>query len=105
MMNDENVKPFVEDHLDLLAPAGNRFVAHPDAPTEIAAAAVEPDAPYTLALGPERGFIDYEVQAFAMLGFTPVRAGCHPLRVETALAFVTGQLELRRSHAATTGGT
>ena len=95
-------KPLIEDHLDHLVPGRNRYVAHPDADTDIAElgdAAADGPAPFTVALGPERGFIDFEVQALAMLGFTPVRAGQHPLRVETALAYVTGQLELMRRRA------
>lgn len=89
-------KPFLEDHLDHLTPGANRFVAHPDADTDLAQATLDSSAPFTIAIGPERGFIEYEVQALAMLGFTAVSAGHHPLRVETALAYVTGQLDLMR---------
>ena len=92
-------KPFIEDQLDHLVPRPNRYVAHPDADTDIADTTANGSIPFTVAFGPEGGFIDYEVQAFAMLGFTPVSAGRHPLRVETALAYVTGQLDLARKRA------
>ena len=90
-------KPFVEDELDALVPGPHRFVAHPIATTDTATLRLSPEGPFTLALGPEGGFIPYEVDALAAHGFTPVRAGDgHPLRVETALSLLTGQLQLLR---------
>jgi RsmE family RNA methyltransferase len=51
----------------------------------------------TLVIGPEGGLIDYELQSFAARGFELVRTGRQPLRVETALAYVSGQLRAARS--------
>jgi RsmE family RNA methyltransferase len=92
-------KPFVEDRLDELVPVGNRFVADPNAATALADARVAP-APFSLAIGPERGFLPYEVDALAARGFVPVHAGPHPLVVETALASLHGQLAVLRTLAA-----
>jgi len=89
-------KPFVEDRLDALVPRTARVVAHPAAATPTARAPVAAGAPFTLALGPEGGWIPYEVEMLAARGFVPVSAGPHPLRVESALALVHGQLALLR---------
>jgi 16S rRNA (uracil1498-N3)-methyltransferase len=45
-----------------------------------------------LAIGPEGGFIDREVETFRDIGFTEVSLGSRILRVETALAFLIGRL-------------
>jgi RsmE family RNA methyltransferase len=89
-------KPIVEDEIDGLAPKGPRFVAHPDAERDIAQLQFARSEPFTVALGPERGFTDYEVDLFTTKGFEPIHTGRHPLRVETALAVITGQLDLLR---------
>ena len=48
--------------------------------------------PVVLAIGPEGGFIDREVNTFRDIGFTEVSLGPRILRVETALAFLVGRL-------------
>lgn len=88
-------RPFVEDELDALATPAQRHVADPDAGTDVAMLHLVAAQPITLAVGPERGFTEFEVQLLATRGFTPVRIGEHPLRVETALAAMTGALRAR----------
>lgn len=90
-------KPFVEDRLDALLPATGRFVAHPEGAVDITAAEIPRSSPISLAIGPERGFTSYEVQALSDQGFTPLRSGTHPLKVETALPLLYGQLTLLRA--------
>ena len=51
--------------------------------------------PVVLAIGPEGGFIDREVNTFRDIGFTEVNLGPRILRVETALAFLVGRLSDR----------
>ena len=92
-------KPFVEDRLDALVPPDNRFVADPSAATALVAATVVA-APLTLAIGPERGFLPYEIEALGARGFVAVHAGRQPLRVETALANLHGRLALLRERTA-----
>lgn len=87
-------KPFVEDRLDALVPPA-RFVADPDAATATLAARVP--GPFALAIGPERGFTPYEVDALRAAGFSAVSAGPWPLRVPTAVALLAGQLTLLRA--------
>jgi RsmE family RNA methyltransferase len=90
-------KPFVEDHLDGRCAGASRWLADPDASRSIAQVADVPEGPLALAIGPERGFIGYEREQLVARGFVAIHAGAHPLRVETALAFVSGQLVLRRA--------
>lgn len=93
-------KPFVEDRLEGLVPEGPCFVAHPPAESPVHEARIRPDEPFTLALGPEGGFLPYEVETLRARGFVAVSSGRHPLRVETALALLTGQLQMLRRQAA-----
>lgn len=87
------VKPFVEDELDGLFPAGNRLLAHEgaSAPLETLAPAA---GPATLAIGPEGGFTTYELELLAGRGFQAVSFGPRALRVDAAVAFGLGQVEL-----------
>ncbi len=98
----DRFKPFVEDELDQLLPADNRFVADPGA-TVAAGEANVTENPLALVIGPERGLLDYEVSLLAQHGFAPVHAGPHPQRVEVAVPLVYGQLSLRRTGAPATG--
>jgi RsmE family RNA methyltransferase len=71
-----------------------KLVAHPGAPPIEAAL---PDAgPVVLAIGPEGGWIEREVETFVARGFTAVSLGAPVLRVETAVAAALGQLLVLR---------
>jgi len=86
---------FVEEVLpEVLAeiPAASRFVAHPGAGQLPCRA--EGSAQVALALGPEGGWIDDEVERFAAQGFRPVSLGPRILRVETAVPYLFGALGL-----------
>lgn len=82
-------RPFVEDVLPGLVGAGTGLLAHPGtgqgAPTVLA-------APVTLAIGPEGGWIDAEVQGLRSAGLQPLDLGPRILRTETALAALVGRL-------------
>jgi 16S rRNA (uracil1498-N3)-methyltransferase len=92
----ERFRLLLEERLAELVPLENRFVADAGA-AEDAALAQVPAAPLSLVIGPEGGLIDYEVAELQSYGFRAVRAGRSPLRVETALAYLTGQLRAARS--------
>lgn len=69
------------------APAGDRYVLLPDAPSNLVAAlAARTDARrgVVIAVGPEGGFTDNEIAAARARGFAPARLGPRVLRTETA---------------------
>lgn len=82
-------KPFVEDELPGIARGKKSLIAHPgqhpSCPTAL-------NQPCTLAIGPEGGFIDYEIQKLQEAGFECVQMGARILRVETALTSLIARL-------------
>lgn len=90
-------RPFVEDRLPALSAGTTRIVAHPGAERDVRDLPGLPATPLVLVLGPERGLTAFEIELLRAQGFQAMSAGPHPLRVETALAFVYGQLTLLRA--------
>jgi RsmE family RNA methyltransferase len=89
VMVERRLKPFVEDRLPALAADTLRLVAHPVAAHACPQGLVEP---VTLVIGPEGGFIPYEVDLFAAQGFSSVHLGPRILRVETAVPVLLSRL-------------
>ena len=89
-------QPFIEDiATGLPAP---KLVCHPRASEELAT--VRPgETPVVVAVGPEGGWIDYELDAFQQAGFQSVRLGPRVLRVETACVALMANLALLRTLA------
>jgi 16S rRNA (uracil1498-N3)-methyltransferase len=81
--------PFVREELALSLAGRTALLAHPGATTEPPRGVT---ASVVLAIGPEGGFIDREVNTFRDIGFTEVSWGPRILRVETALAFLVGRM-------------
>lgn len=92
-------RQLIEQELDRLTPAENRFLADADAPVEAALSQPTP-APLCIVIGPEGGLIPHELEQLGLHGFQLVRAGQQPLRVETALSYVAGQLRAAQARAA-----
>jgi 16S rRNA (uracil1498-N3)-methyltransferase len=82
-------RPFVERELPAIIKGTGALVAHPLAAEEAPRRA---EAAVTLAIGPEGGFIQREVESLEAIGFRPVRLGERVLRVETAIAAMVGRL-------------
>jgi len=82
-------KPFVEDELPALAEGSLRLLAHPGSTTACPQAV---PGPVTLCVGPEGGFIPYEVDRLREAGFGPVHLGPRILRVETAIPVLLARL-------------
>jgi len=86
---EKRFKPFVEDRLPGLCAGSRCLVAHPGGE---GACPVAVNAPLTLAIGPEGGFIPYEVDSLVRQGFEPVHLGPRILRVETAVTALLSRL-------------
>lgn len=82
-------KPFVEDELPGIARHTLALAAHPAASDSCPRAV---DRPVTLAVGPEGGFIPYEIQKLAEAGFSLVNLGERILAVETAVPSLLSRL-------------
>lgn len=86
---EKRFKPFIEDHLPSVAAGSITLVAHPGSYPPCPRAVTQP---VTLAIGPEGGWIPYEVQKLVDAGFQPVQLGERILRVETAVTAMIGRL-------------
>lgn len=82
-------KPFVEDRLPQLATDTIGLVGHPGDYPSCPRAVTRP---VTLAIGPEGGWIPYEVEKLAEAGLAPVQLGERILRVETAVSALLARL-------------
>jgi len=87
-------KPFIEDVLPTLA--GQGVIAHPDASGTLAGLPVsgEQGQRLLLAVGPEGGWSDYELQCFMDQGFYGFTMGNRILHVDTAVVSLLAQLQL-----------
>lgn len=86
---EKRFKPYVEDHLPAVVAGTLGLVGHPgdypDCPRGL-------DEPVTLAIGPEGGWIPYEIDLLAKAGLQPVQLGARILRVETAVTALLARL-------------
>ncbi len=80
-------------YLGSAVPAGARLVLEPA--DESAAAPSNLDAGVEIAIGPEGGFADEELDAFRIAGFARVRLGPRVLRTETAAIAALTWLQTR----------
>ena len=87
-------KPFIEDVLPGLS--GQGLIAHPDAEGALASLPVAGAAGQRLllAVGPEGGWSEYELQRFSDQGFYSFSMGRRILHVDTAVVSLLAQLQL-----------
>ena len=82
-------KPFVEDELPGIIKNSKSLLAHPglgeSCPHQL-------NQPVTLAIGPEGGFIPYEVEKLQETGFDGIHLGKRILKVENALTTLIAKL-------------
>ena len=83
-------KPFVEDQLPSLISAGYpAYVAHPYSDAKMPFAIQHP---CTVVIGPEGGFIPYEVELLVKNGCQAMSLGNRIIRTETVIPYVLGRL-------------
>lgn len=87
-------KPYVEDELPQYIQRSLAYVAHPYAKQTCPEPSCKllPEQQITLAVGPEGGFIPYEVEKLVEVGFLPIEIGERILRVETAVTSLVSRL-------------
>ncbi|MDG1579841.1 16S rRNA (uracil(1498)-N(3))-methyltransferase [Pseudomonas sp. GOM6] len=86
---EKRFKPFVEDHLPAMVADTLGLVGHPG---DFPACPRNVEQPVTLAIGPEGGWIPYEVEKLQESGLQPVQLGERILRVETAVPALLARL-------------
>lgn len=86
---EKRFKPFVEDRLPQLVEGTLGLVGHPG---DFPACPRAVDQPVTLAIGPEGGWIPYEVDLLKQSGLQAVQLGERILRVETAVTALLARL-------------
>ena len=86
---EQRFKPFVEDRLPGLAAGTLGLLGHPG---DYPACPRAVKGPVTLAIGPEGGWIPYEVTLLEQAGLQAVQLGPRILRVETAVPALLARL-------------
>ncbi|MFP3922665.1 16S rRNA (uracil(1498)-N(3))-methyltransferase [Pseudomonas sp. W5-36] len=86
---EKRFKPFVEDRLPAVVEGTLGLVGHPG---DFPACPRAVGQPATLAIGPEGGWIPYEVDLLQASGLNPVQLGARILRVETAVTALLARL-------------
>ncbi|WP_374441665.1 16S rRNA (uracil(1498)-N(3))-methyltransferase [Pseudomonas panipatensis] len=86
---EKRFKPFVEDRLPAMAAGSLGLIGHPGPWPECPRAVQQA---VTLAIGPEGGWIPYEIDKLREAGLAPVQLGERILRVETAVTALLARL-------------
>ena len=86
---EKRFKPFVEDRLPAISEGTLGLVGHPG---NYPACPRGLEEPVTLAIGPEGGWIPYEIDLLGKSGLQPVQLGERILRVETAVTALLARL-------------
>jgi len=97
---ERRLKPFLEDDLDILFPADHRFLAHPRSGGPLADVNFGPRRRILMAIGPEGGWTDYELDLFEEHRFQPINMGPRTLRTDTACIALLGALHALMERAA-----
>lgn len=82
-------RPFVEDVLPTLIQDRRAFVAHPYAEQSVPTGVHQPSV---LVVGPEGGFIPFEIDLFQQNGCQAASLGSRILRTETVIPYLLGRL-------------
>lgn len=90
-------KPFIKEFLpSRLGHYSHLLIAHPDRPASLKEVMVGKPERVLVAIGPEGGWIDYEMDKFAECGFTAFSLGKRILKVDTAVVAIHARIAERR---------
>ncbi len=93
----ERFKPFIEDVVPKKTKDySHLLIAHPDSIAPLKDVILEKPDKILVAIGPEGGWIDYEMDRFAEYGFTAFSLGNRILKVDTAVVAIHARLSERR---------
>jgi len=84
-----NFRRFIADELDTLFPTANRIVGHPSGAFDSSPCR---EGRLLLAVGPEGGWTDEEVELLEARGFSRYSLGSRILRTDTALVALVARL-------------
>jgi RsmE family RNA methyltransferase len=94
---ERRFRPFVEDRVGELFGASRRLAAHPSAARSLSDVRFATQQRVALAVGPEGGWVPFEVELLESAGFLPVSLGPRVLRLETACVALLAQVALLRT--------
>ena len=89
------LRPFVEDDLPRLFPDPMRLVADPTGEARMHDIDFRPDQRVLIAVGPEGGWIPFELEMLGAAGFQTVRIGPRILRSDTACLVLLAMIQDR----------
>lgn len=96
----ERFRPFFEDHLPKMESESEtpllKLLADGDESNSIAAVCQGNEDRVAIAIGPEGGWVPFEIELMQSVGFKPFTLGRWILRVEHAVTAAMSQLELQR---------
>lgn len=92
----DRFKPFVEDELDQWCGDGDRILFHPGAQASLRQREWPSNSPIVVAIGPEGGWIPFEVEALMAQEFQATSLGLPILRVEVAVVAALSGVSSRR---------
>tara|TARA_B100000749_G_scaffold280897_1_gene280782 strand:- start:58119 stop:58835 length:717 start_codon:yes stop_codon:yes gene_type:complete len=84
----DRFKPFVEDHFKFLLEDSPAYLAHPYAQSPFPNSI---ESPASVIIGPEGGFIEFEIDKFVEQGAHPVSLSARTLRTEDTLAAIASR--------------
>ncbi|MBU0485238.1 MAG: 16S rRNA (uracil(1498)-N(3))-methyltransferase [Proteobacteria bacterium] len=94
-------RPFIEDYLPAnTSPDDPKLIAHPGTEKQLHQQMTNrTEARVILAIGPEGGWVDFEIDNFRQQGFKTFTLGPRILRVDTAVPALLSQITLLRNMA------
>lgn len=85
--------PFVEEYLpDLGTQYSSCIIAHPDSPNSLSDCLKNQDGGILYAVGPEGGWVDFEIEKFLAAGMKDFSIGSRILKVDTAAVSIHGRI-------------